>query len=169
MTTESRTQTFVHAINQFSVLMLTSQDHTGSFHGCPMVRIHTGDDGTLWFATNEGGDLTKAFNVPHPVSITGQSGSAYVHVTGFATTQKDRSKAKEVWTERLRPWFPNGAESEDLVLIKVHPQHASVWDSSISDVLGFAWKAIKAVATGNKIESPSVRTELDLNEKHPAA
>ncbi len=40
---------------------------------------------------------------------------------GKAVISRDSNKINELWTEGLRPWFPQGKESPDIALIHVIP------------------------------------------------
>ena len=169
MTSSASTETFVNSARGFQILMITSIDHTGRFDGRPMTLLAVEDEGTMWFACPSDSDLVTQFGRPAPISITGQTSSAYLHTNGIAKAIVDEDKAKKVWSETLRPWFPNGPTSDDLILIQVTPQAASVWDSGITDMLSFAWEAVKAVVSGEKINNLDGRKYIDMTEPHAAA
>ena len=149
--------------------MMTTIDHTGAFDGRPLTVLGVQDDGTLWFAVPKDSDLVDAFRNPGPVSLTGQRTNAYIHIAGVASAIHDKTQAEALWHETLRPWFPEGPTSDDLILIRVNPQNASIWDSDVTDVFTFAWKAVKAVVTGTKVKGLEGRTFVNMTEPHADA
>jgi general stress protein 26 len=42
-----------------------------------------------------------------------------VSITGRGTVVRDRAKAKELWTELHRAWFPDGLDDPNLALLRV--------------------------------------------------
>ncbi|MFI7546199.1 pyridoxamine 5'-phosphate oxidase family protein [Actinoplanes sp. NPDC049599] len=42
-------------------------------------------------------------------------------------TRHDRAKVEELWNPMLKAWFPEGLETPDLRLIKVHAETAECW------------------------------------------
>lgn len=51
----------------------------------------------------------------------------FVSVTGRGEIVKDDEKKKELWYDGLKMWFPNGAEDNAVVLIKVTGKYAYYW------------------------------------------
>ena len=84
MTSSASTETFVNSARGFRILMITSIDHTGRFDGRPMTLLAVEDEGTMWFACPSDSDLVTQFGRPAPISITGQTSSAYLHTNGIA-------------------------------------------------------------------------------------
>jgi general stress protein 26 len=52
----------------------------------------------------------------------------YVSITGVATLVRDPDKVRELWSRRLRAWFPEGKKDPDLALIRVNVERADYWD-----------------------------------------
>ena len=73
----------------------------------------------------------------------------YVSIAGTADVVRDAAKAKELWTEGLRVWFPKGAEDPEIALIRVKVEIAEYWDSPSSTML-YAYGYVKAVTTGER-------------------
>jgi general stress protein 26 len=82
----------------------------------------------LWFATGKGSGKAHELQANQEVGIVMQSWFAYVSISARAHAVVDRVKAAALWRETWRPWFPNGADDPELVLISAKPVHAEYWD-----------------------------------------
>ena len=73
----------------------------------------------------------------------------YVSLSATARIIEDRRKIKELWTDGLRVWFPNGPDDPELVLIAVDVETAKYWTDAAS-MLTYAWAYVKAHVTGKR-------------------
>lgn len=73
----------------------------------------------------------------------------YVSITGRGSVVDDRAKAKALWAEPMRTWFPKGVDDPDLILIKVDAERAQYWDAPSSAVV-YAYGYLKARLTGKR-------------------
>ena len=132
------------------VCMLTTIDADGAPWSRPMA-LQSDDafDGTLWFFTNADEPKTEhiARNANVGVAVSRTAESDYIALAGTASVHHDPAKAKELWREPARAWFPDGPESPDLRLIRVDVSRAEYWDSP-SGVLVQLYGYAKAVVTG---------------------
>ncbi len=53
---------------------------------------------------------------------------SFVSVSGRARLLRDPDKARELWTQRVKPWFPSGLDDPDLGLAEVTVETAEYWD-----------------------------------------
>ena len=93
---------------------------------------------------------------PHPASTPpvcpvlryiGDGQSLFISVTGTAELVLDHAKMKELWTEVLKAWFPQGLDDPNIALLKVTVRSAELWNSAspkLVQLYGFA----KAKLTG---------------------
>ena len=66
-------------------------------------------------------------------------------MNGSAIITQDKSKISELWSESLKPWFPNGKETPEIALIQVVPVIGEFWDDSgIINKLKFAAELTRA-------------------------
>lgn len=154
MTTENEanTERLIEALDSFNVLMLNTFDETGLVRSRPMSKAGVDDDGKLWFVASSKGDVTDQIGKIHQVSLTGQSTMLFLSIQATAEVYRDTEKAKELWAESMRLWFPDGPSQSDLVLIGVEPKSAEVWDNRGTKGLKFAFNAVKAWWSGKSIE-----------------
>ena len=147
-------------IKDVRIAMMTTIEADGSLHSRPMYAHVADDHGDLWFFSHSRepkiGELKADPQVNLAFSDT--SGQNYVSVSGTADIVTDKAKIKELWSEGLRTWFPDGPDGPNIALIRVHPSGGEYWDSpsrTVMQLYGYA----KAVLTG---ESP---TELSDQKK----
>jgi general stress protein 26 len=118
---------------QFQSAMMVTHDPNGEVHVRPLAL--QGDltrfGGVLWFFTDERSRKVQESAGDVPVSIVCQSDqkSAYLHLTGVATTVRDLPKMRELYSPILRTWFPEGLEDPYLTLIKFEANGGAYWDS----------------------------------------
>jgi general stress protein 26 len=138
-------------IKDIDFTMFTTACPDGTLRSRPMSTQRAEFDGDLWFFTERGtGKTFEIRNEQHVCLGYADPGkNRYVSVSGVATLVDDKAKAKELWTPPLKAWFPDGPESPEVELIRVHVTEAKYWDSPSSKVVklvGF----VKAIATGQK-------------------
>ena len=131
------------------VCMLTTIDADGAPWSRPMALQSDGFDGTLWFFTNA--DEPKIEHIERNanvgVAVSRTTESDYVVLAGTASVHHDPARAKALWQEPARAWFPDGPDSPDLRLIRVDVARAEYWDSP-SGVLVQLFGYAKALVTG---------------------
>lgn len=121
----------------------------------PMAIGSVDDDGTLWFVTTDASPKIGEIASANAVNVALQSSDAFVSVSGQGAAVEDRAKVRQLWREPWRVWFPDGPEQRDLVLLRVEPWVAEFWDQRGARGLRYAWKALKAYATGERIDDAS--------------
>lgn len=138
-------------IRDIQVSMMATYAPDGFMHARPMVaRTHEGD-GDLWFFTSRSAHTISEIRADPRVLLTyaEPKDQHYVSITGRGSVVDDRGKAKELWSEPMRTWFPKGADDPDLILIKVDPDRAQYWDSPSWAVV-YAYGYLKATLTGQR-------------------
>ncbi len=139
-------------IKDIKVTLMATHDVEGALHARPMVARQEDFDGTLWFFSRA--DSRKIQEITHNPTIllnySDPEHQNYVAITGTADIVRDREIIKDLWSEGMRTWFPDGAEDPNLVAIRVSAESAEYWDSP-SSALVYAYGYVKARLTG---ESP---------------
>jgi general stress protein 26 len=59
----------------------------------------------------------------------------FIAVDGTAQLIRDRSQFEAHWTKDLDRWFPEGIDTPDLVLIRVHAGRIHYWDGEDEGVV----------------------------------
>lgn len=132
-------------IEDIRMVMLVTTDADGLMHARPMsVAALQGD--TVWFFTDRNSPKIFEIGQDQDVLLTAANPSKqdFVSARGVARLVDDMAKKKELWSEMVRLWFPDGVESPNLGLIAVDLIGAEYWDSPGSLAL-LAYGYIKAV------------------------
>jgi general stress protein 26 len=118
-------------IKNTPVAMLTTVASDGLLRSRPMATLKAPFDGHLWFLARTGAPMADEIKDNQRVGVSYASPKAdrYVSVTGVATLIRDPEKIRELWSRRLRPWFPEGKKHPDLALIRVAVERADYWDA----------------------------------------
>ena len=121
-------------IENIPVAMMTNLDEDGALASRPMTTLEMDTQGALWFFT----DLQSA-KVDHlrvvNLSYTDKDHGAYVSLSGHGEIDTDRLRIKSLWTVLAKPWFPDGPDSSNLVLLKFIPDRADYWDGPSSKMV----------------------------------
>jgi len=59
-------------------------------------------------------------------------------VSGRASLVKDAARIEEMWSGRLKAWFPDGKKDPDLALLRVQVDRAEYWDSKKAGMVQLA-------------------------------
>jgi general stress protein 26 len=150
---ESEAQKFHDLLVKFETAMLVTRSSEGGLHGRPMAIAKVEDDCTVWFLSlHESGKVHEIEVEPH-VGVTFQKDhNLYLSLTGQAELSRDRAKIAELWKESYKPWFPNGKDDPDIILISVEPEQGEFWNQQGGKKLQYLFETARAYATGTRAE-----------------
>jgi general stress protein 26 len=145
--------------------MLSTATPAGTIHSRPMATQNTEFDGTLWFFTYADSGKTLEIHTDSHVNVSyaDPSANCYVSVSGRASVVRDKAKARELWTELHRAWFPDGLDDPNLALLRVDVTEAEYWDapgSKMVQLVGF----VKALVTGKSAEDLAENRKIHLGQ-----
>ena len=137
-------------VKDAKICMLTTMTSDGRHVSRPMAVQDVEFDGDLWFFTYSDSDLVQQIRTNPQVNVSLSDGkqNAWVSLSGAAEQTDDRSKAAELWNPMLKAWFPDGLETPNLTLVKVHADTAEYWESAHSSRVVTMLGAVKAAVTG---------------------
>lgn len=153
-------------VKEIKFAMLTTLCADGTLHSRPMSTLQMDEDGNLWFFT--GRNSTKIQDIDEQcqvnVAYARSDKQDYLSVTGTAEVVQDRKKMEALWTPWLKPWFQDGLDDPNLILLKVRIDEADYWDapgSAVKRLYGLS----KGALTGNTdalgdtghVSNPSMR------------
>lgn len=149
-TEQERRETLKDLVKHARIGMLTSMTADGRHVSRPMGIQDVEFDGDLWFFAYADSDLVAqiAANPQVNVAFNDEKHNSWASVSGTAEQRTDRAKAEELWNPLLKAWFPEGLDTPNLTLVKVHAETAEYWaaahSSTVVTLLGYA----KAAVTG---------------------
>ena len=141
----------VDKIKDIKIAMMTTIEHGTELHSRPMYTTLPEEDGTLWFFTEQDSQKVEELQQDRHINLgySKPDANLYVAITGTAQVVTDRAKIKELWSEALRGWFPNGSDDPNIALLKVTIDRGEFWDTPSSTLL-LAYAYAKAVITGER-------------------
>ena len=141
----------VEKIKDIRIAMMTTIENGQELHSRPMYTNVPDDDGTLWFFTEQDSSKVQEVKEDRHINLgySKPEDNLYVAITGTAQVVSDRAKIKELWSEGLRAWFPNGSDDPNIALLKVTINRGEFWDTPNATLLR-AYAYVKAVITGER-------------------
>ncbi len=121
-------------IEHMSVAMLTTANAQNELVSRPMAPLEMDAHGALWFFTDLRSSKVEQLRQLN-LSFSDMDKSTYVSICGRGEIHADQARIDELWTAFARPWFPEGRNSADLVLLKVVPASAEYWDAPNSKMV----------------------------------
>jgi general stress protein 26 len=149
-TEQEKRETVKELVKNARISMLTTMTADGKHVSRPMALQDVEFDGDLWFFAYSDSDVIAQIgsNPQVNVSFSDQKQNNWISISGAAERVDDRAKAEELWSAPLKAWFPDGLDTPNLTLIKVHADTAEYWESAHSSrvitLIGYA----KAAVTG---------------------
>lgn len=137
-------------VKEIKFAMLTTHDQDGTLRSRPMSTLQMDSDGCLWFFTGDhSGKIADVHQESHVnLAYARIDKQDYLSITGTAEVVHDRQKMQELWTPWIKPWFPDGLDDPELVLLKVTMTEADYWDAPGSAAMRLYGLA-KGILTGN--------------------
>ena len=133
-------------IKDMSVAMLTTFDEEeGLLKSFPMSPQEMCEQGAIWFLTASDSNKVKHLQVMN-LGFSNESESTYVSISGHGEIVDDQARIEALWTPFARPWFPDGVDSSNLVLLKLVPHSAEFWDAPNSKMVRMLAMAASIVA-----------------------
>ncbi len=110
------------------VCMFTTMAGDGRLLSRPMAALEICSQGNFWFLTRDDSAKTHQLEAVN-LSFTDEANSIYVSVTGHAEVAYDQRRVDELWGLAAQPWFPQGRDDPDLMLLMVTMEMAEYWDA----------------------------------------
>lgn len=154
---------FHELLNGFSVAMLVTGTESGDMRARPMTLAEVQDDADLWFLTTaEDGKVDELKSQP-ACCVTMADGRTFLSLTANATVKKDPAKVKSLWNPAWQTWFPDGPESDSIVLLHVQPTQAEYWDTAGLSGMQYVFRAGKAFLEGERPKmTDAMHSKVDL-------
>lgn len=144
-------QRFTELARKFATGMLVTVSTEGALSARPMAVARVDDDGSIWFVTSRDSSAVDEVLSYDRAAVELQAATLHMHVYGRAKVYLDKEHRRALWSEMMRPWFPDGPETAELCAVRVQPTSADWWDLRGSNALRFAFEAAKAVVKGETI------------------
>jgi general stress protein 26 len=109
------------------------------------------DAEVIWFLTDVRGLKDDEVEADPNVCLTFvyPKEKVYLSITGKASVGRDPERAKMLWNKEQQVWWPDGPEDPNLLVVKVEPERAEMWDGPASSAMA-VFEFAKARLTGTK-------------------
>lgn len=143
-------QKLAELIAEIRFAMLTTAEPDGTLRSRPLSTLQMDAHGQLWFFIGQRSPKADELEQHRQVNLSyaRPDKQDYVSISGTAQLVRDRDKMRELWTPWIKPWFPDGLDDPDLVLLKVALEQAEYWEAPGSAIKRYYGLA-KALVTGN--------------------
>jgi len=143
-------QPVAELVDEIKFGMLTTEEADGTLRSRPMATMQMDAEGALWFFTAlDSAKLDEAEQHREVnVSYARPDKQDYLSVSGTASIVRDRNKMQALWSPWIKPWFQQGLDDPNLVLLKVSITEAQYWKAPGSAIKRYYGLA-KGVLTGN--------------------
>ena len=142
-------------------VMLTSigVGDQGRLHSHPMTPQEVVDDGSVWFFLDATSEQANNVTAEKRVNLAFVDASTWLSLAGHASLHRDQARIDELWNPAVEAWFPDGKDSEKVVLLLVEPDSAEYWDSPggrVATALAF----VKSKVTGDQPRGENETVDL---------
>jgi general stress protein 26 len=152
MSNQTDTLKFTSLLREFETAMFVTHDPAGKIHSRPMSLICPEGSEDVWFITGLQAELVDEVKRDPNVNLSCQNKKCHLAIEGTAELVHDRARIRELWSKPLDLWFPSGPTDPNVVAVRVRPDNAEFWDERGLNGVRFAVRAVKAFATGERIQ-----------------
>lgn len=118
----------VELLEPMSVAMMSTLGDDGRIESRPMHALEMDGDGALWFFTSSHSSKVEHLQRVN-LAFADTKQQTFVSIAGRGELVRERGQLERLWTPMARPWFPQGTDSPDLVLLRVVPEDVEYWDA----------------------------------------
>jgi general stress protein 26 len=113
------------------VAMLTTVAPDGTLRSRPMATLKAPFEGDVWFFTRATTSKADEIRDNDQVNVSFSDGddNRYLSISGTASLVRDKDRLEQLWSGRLKNWFPDGKKDPDLALLRVRVDRAEYWDT----------------------------------------
>jgi general stress protein 26 len=152
---QDQTEKVRELLKDFKTAMLVTQATGRPGRARPMAIARVDEDCSVWFFTARATEKVGEIRSDNHVLVTCQDErSRYLSLSGKAELIGDRGKARELWRESYKTWFPAGLDDPELLLIRVQPSDAEYWDNQGVNGIRYLFEAAKAYISGVRPKVP---------------
>lgn len=144
-------------LGHFDDAMLVTTGQDDMLRARPMRIAERADDFELWFLTARGTGKVDELEGDLRAAVLVQGNDEYACLSGMASVVGDRETLRRLWTPLMKPWFPDGPDTPDLVAIRFVPAEGAYWDASGIEGVKYLLRAVKAVVKGERLDDPTDR------------
>jgi general stress protein 26 len=133
--------------------MLITHAPDQPLHARPMAIARVEPNCDLWFFSGRASTKVHEIQSDQKVLVACQDDRrSHLSLSGRAELVSDPAKARELWKESYKTWFPQGVDDPNLLLILVHAQQAEYWDSQGASGIKHVFESGQSGSSGSNPE-----------------
>lgn len=151
-------------IEEFKTAMLVTRGPDGHYRARPMALQHQAPGEGLWFCTSLDSEKIRDLQTDSHCAVamhSSERSASYVSLSGHAEVVRDRQLIHSMWRPDWKIWFPDGPDSEDLVLVKFQPEHVEYMNPAAGG-LKVLLTALRRLVTHERTE-PTTKHQVDFH------
>jgi len=150
----------VRLVKDFSYAMLITRNSSDQLRARPMRIAKADVEQNLWFMTTMGSTKVQELQNDPRACVTLQNKGKYISLSGTVHPSRDKGAIEAIWNEGFRPWFPQGQDTPDLILVKIDTTWAEFWDygSGEKSTLDFISSTVKKLV-GAQPDNPQLQED----------
>lgn len=122
-------------IESAPICMMTTHNKDGGLSSRPMYTLEADENRNIWFFNSTTSHAAFEIRQNHQIQLTYSSGKEkFVSASALAYEVLDRQHIKELWSPIMKAWFPEGLDSQSLVLLRVELKDVEYWSTASSTV-----------------------------------
>lgn len=141
-------------LDEFNVGMMVTIGRGELLHARPMaIARRDKDTGQLWFLTSLESEKMAETQEDSRCTVTFQGPGLFLSVAGHVLAVSRKDELHSLWSEGVRPWFPDGPDSPHLEALCLVPESAEYWDSRDRRLVKQVFRALVAVKDGERVKA----------------
>lgn len=128
--TAAETKKIAKIMRDLDFCMFTTFTKSGDMFARPMSNNRNVEyDGDVWFFSPSDSRLVAEIqsNPRTQLSYMDTKQFRFISMSGSTEIVRDVAKKRALWEKSMEQWFPDGPESENVVLLKVRPTLIAYW------------------------------------------
>ena len=149
------TQNLYDLVSDFDIAMLVT--HSGTrLHSRPMTVARLDEEMRCAYLVTDIHSIKVDEITANPsVLLTFQNAKKFASISGELAVVLDRALIDEMWKEAWTLWFPKGKSDPNIALLRFTSYEGEFWDNAGIQGIKFAFSAVKALVTGDKLKPDS--------------
>ncbi len=113
-------------------------DGVAEGHTRPMTAQLDGECGAIWFFTAKDAALVQALQADSRAITTfvSKGHDLFASVHGTLQIETNHAMIDKLWNPFVGAWYEGGKTDQKLVLLRLDPDHAQIWENELSLVAG---------------------------------
>lgn len=108
-------------------------------HTRPMTAQFENDHGPIWFFTSRDNELVNSLSGSGDraiASFVSKGHDLFATIHGSLSVDNDRGTIDRLWNSFVAAWYEGGKDDPKLVLLRLDPENAQIWENGSSIVAG---------------------------------